>query len=250
MKHLLICPFLLAAGTITAQSNSGRITYRETISLNISEADMPEGMAAFLPKEHKIEKTLFYNNASSLYENTEAGNGSQASDYQEGEVSVHLERKMPEEKVFLDLVSKKMVAQKDLMGRLFLVSDVTKPRKWKLTGRQKRLLDRPCMEAIAVDGPDSVTAWYTTAIPVGAGPQDLSGLPGMILEAWEGSLVHIVATAIDQPDGQVLKEKLKPPTKGKKVTAEAFEALSREKEKELQQQLGGGKGVMIHTITR
>lgn len=237
-------PLALMTTPLWAQDTAGIISYQQIISLDIKDSELPEGMAALFPKEHKIDKVLYFNTGGALYENREEQGSENENEFKQDNMTLRIEHKVPEEITFTDLKNKKVTEQKDLMGRIFLITEDMDSRKWKLTGRQKKLLDLPCMEATYIHDKDTVVAWYTTAIPVSAGPESFSGLPGMILEVQTGANMRIVATAVSAANATTQK-KIAPPRKGKKITGAEFEALAKQKQEEMQQQYGGKGNIMI-----
>ncbi|RYZ34931.1 MAG: GLPGLI family protein, partial [Sphingobacteriales bacterium] len=200
--------------------------------------------AGMIPKEAKESSVLYFQPEATLYETVENEKSNQESGVQSGNVMIQIHQKASQDKYYADLKNKKVVEQKDFMDRLFLIDKTLGAQKWKFTGRQKKILDMACMEAQQVDNTDTITAWYTTAIPVAAGPTSLSGLPGMILEAQVGSSLHIVATKIAPADAASLKL-IKAPTKGKKVTEAAYLQMVKEKTEEMQKQFGGNGNNVI-----
>lgn len=243
MKTIMFASLLLAATPLFAQQTSGTVIYDQIVSMDFNDAELPEGVAAMMPKEHKSEKILYFSPEATLYENSPKSGEGEKENYSQDNIQIHIERNEPDEKTYTDITNKKVVEQKDLMGRMFLVSQNTEAGKWKFTGRQKKILDLPCMEAVSVNESDTVVAWYTPSIPVQAGPSSISGLPGIVLEANIGKMMHLVAKRIDQ-NGDVA-QKIKQPTKGKKISTEEFAKLAREKQEELEKQYGGKGNVHI-----
>lgn len=253
-KTILLLPALLLAGLIHAQVKTGTITYQEVIALDgmLHTGDddaLSASIAALLPKEHKTLKVLYFNEEGSLYENS-ARNTEKDEDISQGNIQMQIRQEMPDDKLFTDMKKKLYIEQKELMGRTFLVTGSMAALKWKFTGRQKLILGHPCQEAVSNSGgkeEDGLTAWYTTDIPVSTGPQMLRGLPGMVLEGTIGKNVTITATEIreEAPAASVLKA----PSKGKKISAEAFKELAAAKREELRKQYGGNGNVIIRTTT-
>lgn len=243
--------FLLTASLFTlplyAQHTSGTISYEEKLTIDLKGQDIPESMRAFVPKEQKSVKVLYFNADQSLYENGKAGKDEGSEEFEQDGMKIRMERSRPDEKIFVDFKSREKLAQRDLMGRMFLVKETVSPEKWKFTNRQKNILGMPCQEAYRMDEKDSVTAWYTTAIPVSGGPKDFAGLPGMILEVNVGDNVSIKATRVDHTED--VAKKIKAPTKGKAVTEAEYNKLSEEKIKELQKEFGGKGNVIIKSTT-
>jgi GLPGLI family protein len=248
MKMTLLIPALFLVTPLFAQQTSGVILYDQVISINIEGQGLPEGIAAMMPKDQKSEKVLYFSPGATLYENSDKKKDDQKQEFKQDNVQIHIERTIPDEKTYTDITNKRVVEQKDLMGRLFLVSGNTESEKWKFTGRQKKILDLPCMEAMSVEDKDTIIAWYTPNIPVQAGPENISGLPGMVLEANIGSTIHLLANRIE-PGNDVTK-KIKEPSKGKKITAEGFAKLQKEKQEEMLKQYGGKGNVIIMKQSR
>jgi GLPGLI family protein len=69
-----------------------------------------------------------------------------------------------------------------------------------------------------------ITAWFTGDIPISGGPEQVYGLPGMILEldADDGTVMAI-ATSVEFKE--VDKELTLPKLKGKKVNNQEFDAV-------------------------
>ncbi|WP_118975220.1 GLPGLI family protein [Taibaiella koreensis] len=244
MKRLFALPLACLCLSAAAQQTSGLIAYEQTISIDVGKSEgIPDALAEMLGKPQKTEKLLHFNTGAALYENKEKGDEDK-EELSEGDMKISISRTMPEEKTYLNLETKALIEEKDLMGRKFLVTGTSNNHQWKTTGRQKKILDRACMEAVAGKGTeDSITVWYTPDIPVSAGPAGLSGLPGMILEASIGKHIHLLATGIEADPGG--GKSIKEPTKGKKITGEEFARLAKEKEEEMKKQYGGGKGQVI-----
>ncbi len=247
MKALFLLATALFATPVLAQHTSGTIHFEEKISIDVKGEDIPENLRAFMPKEQKSQKVLYFNSSQSLYENGKQAKEEESDEFEQGGVKIRMEHNKPDEKIFVAFGSRERVAQRDLMGRLFLVKDTVDTKKWKFTDRQKNILDMPCQEALYVHDADTVSAWYTTSIPVAGGPKDFMGLPGMILELHIGNNMSIKATAIDFAED--VSKKIKQPTKGKTVSDAAFEKMSKEKQEELMKQFGGKGNVIIRSTT-
>ena len=91
----------------------------------------------------------------------------------------------------------------------------------------------------------TITAWYTPQIPVSVGPAGYHGLPGLILEANDGSQTIICSKIVINPkkSNEIIE-----PTKGKKVTQKEFDAILEKKMKEMEERFrphGRGDGESI-----
>ena len=74
-----------------------------------------------------------------------------------------------------------------------------------------------------------VTAWYTPDIPVSHGPAEYWGLPGLILEVNDGSMILLCSKLMLNPEK---KFEVKPPKKGERVTRAEFDAIKKKKQGE------------------
>lgn len=65
----------------------------------------------------------------------------------------------------------------------YLIIDTLPKINWQIFEEQKTILNYVCQKAIGIFRGRSYTAWFTTAIPIPAGPWKLNGLPGIIMGA-------------------------------------------------------------------
>ncbi|MCB0697558.1 MAG: GLPGLI family protein [Chitinophagaceae bacterium] len=245
MRQFILLFTVLLAATAQAQQ-SGTITYEERIELNIElEGEMAQ-FAAMLPKERKHDKLLYFTKSASLYKNGEQPKEDNASMNNNG-MQINFNVTEPDNMLYKDLKEGTTTEQKEFMGREFLINGSMKKYTWKMTGKQKEIAGYPCQEATTIREEDTVTAWFTPAIPISTGPGTLGNLPGMILEAHIGNMLHITTKKIEL--GEVDKSLLSKPKNGKKVTAEKFDEIVAEKTKDMKEQYGdaGGARIMIRS---
>lgn len=119
--------------------------------------------------------------------------------------------------IYTDLTTGLSVTQKKAFEQAFLVKDSTRKITWKITTETRDIAGYTCRRANAIVM-DSiyVVAFYTDEIPVSAGPESFTGLPGMILGV---ALPHDNMTwfATKVTDMLIPANKIVPPTKGKSV---------------------------------
>ncbi|MEP2936773.1 MAG: GLPGLI family protein [Gilvibacter sp.] len=84
-----------------------------------------------------------------------------------------------------------------------------------------------------------VTAWYTPMIPVGHGPGEYAGLPGLILELNVYRTTLLCSKIVMNPNES---EEIKEPSKGKEVTREEYNAIVKEKMDEMREMFRGRGG--------
>lgn len=231
--------------------SAGTATYVETIKLNIQLPPGQEALAAQLPKERKADKILHFTPEVALFmdppadEEGEGGGNWSGSD---GGVQMNIVMSAPENKLFTDLQEGSKVEKRDFMGRIFLIRDKVETLSWKLTGKQKIIMDYPCQQAMAMRDSTPIEAWFAPQIPVSTGPAGYGGLPGLIMELSidEGDRTYSLKSLdMVAPDTELLV----PPKKGKKVSQAEFDKIQAEKMKEMEME-NGGSGTMIKVIRR
>jgi len=242
-SSLLTFAFAFAFTFAFAQENtSGKVVYEEVVKLDIKLEGDASQFAHMLPKERKSNKVLYFHENTSLYEN-KASDEDESMSMNSGHANVMIKMAEPENKVFTDLGNKKQLEQREFMTRTFLIEGEN-TYTWKMTGKQKMILDFPCQEAMVEKDSISYSVWFTPAIPVSAGPAEYNGLPGLILAVESSDEKRsITATSVDfiEPDQDLLKK----PKKGKKVTRDEFEKIVEEKMKEMGAEHGQGEGQMM-----
>ena len=84
-----------------------------------------------------------------------------------------------------------------------------------------------------------VTAWYTPQIPVGNGPGEYAGLPGLILELNFYRTTILCSKIVLNPKESTA---IKAPNKGKEVTREEYNKIVKEKTEEMRENFRGRGG--------
>ena len=145
-----------------------------------------------------------------------------------------------ENETYIDYDEDQRIEKRDFMGRVFLITGEASTLPWRLTDERSEFLGYMSQKATAVHDSTTVEAWFTPEIPVPAGPENYGGLPGLILvlNLNDGETTYVAQELSLAPLDETL---LVPPTKGKKVTREAFETIVEEKMKEMEAE-GKGKG--------
>jgi len=126
--------------------------------------------------------------------------------------------------IYSDFAAKTAVSQKRVFDELFLVKDSTRKIRWKITDETREIAGYTCRRANAIMM-DSiyVVAFYTTDIPLSAGPESFNGLPGMILGvALPHENVTWFATLVK--DMTLAPNTVVPPKKGKPMDGAGFKA--------------------------
>ncbi len=130
--------------------------------------------------------------------------------------------------VHQDYTQHRVTAFRNLYEEPFLIRDSAARRQWRIGSEIRTIAGYQCRKAVTrICDSVYVVAFYTDEIPVSGGPEEMGGLPGMILElavprlftTWTATKVDVVSIKPDE---------LTPPTKkGKSMNHDAFEALIR-----------------------
>jgi len=246
MKKTMLTLLILSFGfSISAQmpGKSGEVSYEETIKLNFNLDRIPAEMRDRMPKERKSKKILYFNESASSYQPSKEI----AEDVIPGEGRGRGMRFMmssPDDKVYFDFEENLQIEQKEFMTRIFLIEGEPEKDSWKLTGKQKMILNYPCMEALQLTEKDTISAWFAPSIPVPGGPANYVNLPGLVLEVNinNGSRTVIAKTVDLKP---IDKELISKPKKGKNVSREEFRTIVEEKTKEMGGEMRGGRMMIM-----
>ena len=274
MKLLMLKTFILSSlitGSMFAQDFSGRATYKThrkssfkldstTIATN---PGIQEQMEAQMRKMFQKTFTLDFTKSESIYkeeQELDAPKGPSSN----GSVMVMSFGGGGTDFLYKNISENRMANKKELMGKVFLIKDNLVTYDWKLTGETKNIGNYTCYKAVyeveeeeiqinMIDGDvkeekvikkRSIVAWYTLEVPISNGPSNYGGLPGLILEVNDGDLTIVCSEIVLNP--KEVKE-IKEPTKGKIVTRKKFEAIAKEKTKEMMDRYRSrdGKGMEI-----
>ncbi len=107
------------------------------------------------------------------------------------------------------------------MGKTYFIEDSLHCPEWKVLNDLKEVAGYVCMNALWHDTlrGHRIEVWFALDLPVPTGPEDLCGLPGLILEAnYNNGAMVMAADRIDfRPVGKELELPAKKP-KGKRVS--------------------------------
>lgn len=271
MKKIFLFAFLISTTLAFAQTddkkpaitNQGEIVYTTTVNMHKQiRGPRADEIKKMVPEFQKLKHVLYFNESEALSHKLKEEQDVNEADLDQGRGGFRM-RMMgggADDRYYTNLDEETITNQVNFMGKDFLVQDDWETKQWKLTGQSKEILGYTCYQAnlvIKVDttaqkeenregrgrgprrrGPKSVEAWFTTEIPVSAGPNNYHQLPGMVLEVNidEGNQV-IKAESVDLKE---LEEgTITEPTKGKKVTQEEFRKIQREKFEEMRKEYGG-----------
>jgi GLPGLI family protein len=247
----------------SAQQKEGKVIYERTAQMTARSMVMNGvDMAAHIPKSRTDKFELTFGNNQSIWKHVEEDNA-QEDMSGGGGMQIRMSMAGANDVVFHDFSNAKKVEQREMFDKKFIVSDSIRKLSWKITGETKIILGHTCQQAIAqrtgmrtqttmengklerreVMDTSNIVAWFTTEIPVSAGPDVQGQLPGLILalDINNGRLVYRALEIQPKADIATIKE----PTKGKKVTADEFTKERDKMMEEMQKNNQGGGRTII-----
>jgi GLPGLI family protein len=162
-----------------------------------------------------------------------------------------------------------LVQSQEFYGKRFLVKDKLQEINWQMRNESKQIGQYLCFKAVASIPTNELTwydfswgklraqaakkdsiaaeaklpevqmttveAWYTPQIPVGHGPAEYWGLPGLILEVSAGNTTMLCSKIVMNPKESM---KIEAPDKGKEITKEEYQKTVLGKMKEMRDNRG------------
>lgn len=196
-------------------------------------SDDQKALNEMVKKSMQKEYELRFNQTESLYKKIETLNKDDGS---QGLEVIGL-GSGTEGGLYKNIKDLTLIENRDLFGKLFLVSDKLEKHDWQLKGESRQIGDYLCYKATYTTDHNkknatTITAWYTPQIPVSNGPASYWGLPGLILEVDNGRLSMICSKITLNPKEDI---KIETPSKGKKIENEEYEKIYTEKVIEMQE---------------
>ncbi|HWR33317.1 MAG TPA: GLPGLI family protein [Chitinophagaceae bacterium] len=262
MKKVLIAGcFLLSAGIMQAQQKLGTVSY-ERVSQVQAHFNI-NGMENMVPQSRKDIFELTFGNNQSLWKAAEQENEDAATISDNGGMQIRMVVAGSNDVLFTNFETGKKTEKKEFLDKNFIIDDSVRSLKWKMTGETKNILNMPCMKATTtristktmmnmdngkmerkeVQDTALIIAWFTTSIPVSAGPAEYQGqLPGLILEMdiSNGKQTYVATGISDKADLAIIKE----PTGKKHYTPDEFKKERDKMMKEMQENNQGGNRVI------
>lgn len=261
----IIAIFLVSALTSLAFGQfSGRAVYQSKTKLPElkSDKEMPDDMARQLQDRLKkqLEKTftLEFTQSESLFKEDQRmeAPGKAPDGLMLNVIGVGGGKR------YHNLQQRQIIFEDEIFGKEFLIADSLRSWDWQLVNESRKIGDYVCYKATATikvtpeqreayekfkkesqstkgrviihEEPKDVevTAWYAPDIPVGHGPEEYWGLPGLILEVSNGRTTMLCSKIVLNPKEKISIEK---PAKGERVSLEKFEQIRRKKIEEIQE---------------
>lgn len=230
-----------------AQTKEGKVVYERTIQMTNARfrGNLPAEIQAQMPKSRTDQFELLFTPEHSLYQFLPNAADEGGGTFSGGGMVIQM-RGGANEITYVDLAKGTRVDQREIMDKSFVVTDTIAKLQWKLSEETKPILNFTARKATAtainqrprmsmengemkqemVSDTVNVVAWYTTDVPVPAGPNYGGQLPGLILEINTNNGQSITKAIEFSP--KVAANKIKEPKDGKKLTAAEF---SKERDK-------------------
>ena len=257
--------------SIAAQMKEGKISYERKINMHRNLPD-PQ-MKSMIPEFRTDKFELIFNEAVSLFRSVvddeapdpfaNAGGG--------GGGGMRMNFRMPTANTYTDLAKQTQYEERAFFEKEFLIIDSLKQYKWKLSEETKTIAKQLCKKAttmisapqirmrVSMGGGGNNTdttantprapketelvVWYAENIPVSFGPDNYSGLPGVIMEIDQDNGAT-VTTAVEVSTKYPKKE-LVAPTKGDKMNRAQFQENMQKLMQDMQRGGGGMGGMRI-----
>jgi GLPGLI family protein len=258
MKKIgLIACFVLSVSLLQAQQNAGTVNY-ERVSKMIARFNI-NGVDNEVPQTRKDNFELIFGNGQSLWKAAEQDNEDGASFTSEGGAHIQMVVAGSNDVMHINFETKKKTEKREFFDKTFIIDDSINKLKWKMTGETKTILNHNCMKALAtrissqmrmtmdngkmerkeIQDTANIVAWFTSDIPVSAGPGEFQGqLPGLILEmdVNNGRQTFLATGISEKADLAIIKE----PTGKKHYTPDEFRKERDKMMKEMEQNNQGG----------
>jgi GLPGLI family protein len=224
MKKLaLILSASMAMQFAEAQITEGKVIYEQKIDMHRRIPEDNAQMRSMIPPFRTTKFSLSFADNQSLYQVIE-----EEQDMSENNNSGMVIRMGGAQAVFYkNFNTSQLVEQRELGGKEYLVEDSIKNLTWKLIDETDKVLGYTVKKATGkTERGNDVEAWFTEELPISAGPEGFSGLPGLILkvDVNKGEFVYTATEFVKS----VNKKDLKAPTKGKKINKTDFAKLQQE----------------------
>jgi len=223
MKNYIVLSLAIACTlSLQAQTKEGTIVYERKIDMHRTITD--ESVKAMIPQYQTGEFTLVFKDSIAAYKAVPKDEAPDPFDGGGGGNRVMIRMGGPGDDgvTFKNFSSGKQLQENTLEDKKYIVADSIKTPAWKLADETKTILNHVCKKAtMTTERGTSIVAWYAEDMPVPAGPDRFSGLPGVVLLAdADNGRMTFTATQI-QPNADA--KELKQPTGGKLITRADFE---------------------------
>lgn len=258
MKKIIVSFSLLIGMAAQAQMKEGKVVYERTMQMR--RPGMSAEVAQVIPQERKDNFELLFGNNQSLWQVIPNPDGDQNT-FSNGGMVIRMANNT--DVTYFDFEKARRVDQREMFDREFLVEDSVQKLSWKLSEETKTILGHTARKATAirigtrtqmtmekgemkreqVADSSSIIAWFTTDIPVPAGPVEFQGqLPGLILELSVNNGRQVYKAVEVSP--KVNLSNIKEPKGGKRLTVAEFNQEREKLMEEMRKNNPGGNRVI------
>ena len=268
--QLVLALFVGLTTVASAQIKEGKISYERKINMHRNIPD-PQ-MKSMIPEFRTDKFELLFNESASLFRSVVDDEAPDPfANAGGGGGGMRMNFRMPTTTTYTDIAKQTQYEERAFFEKEFLIVDSLKQYKWKLSEETKTIAKQLCKKATTMitapqmsmrmsvrmnRGGESnnntdtaaskpmkpketeLVVWYAENIPVSVGPDNYSGLPGVIMEM-DLDNGATVTTAVEVSTKYPKKE-LVQPTKGEKMTRAQFQ----ENMQKLMQDMQKGGGMM------
>ena len=239
-----------------SQQKEGRVVYERIAHLQIRIND-GDNRDENLPQTRTDKFELLFGNSQSLWRASDEETPPEEGPA--GGIQIRMYGGGIDDISFYDLTSGSVIEQREMFDKKYIISDSIKKLGWKLSGEAKTILNHVCQKATAqrigtrtmmnidngkmerkeVGDTSNIVAWYTTDIPVAAGPGEYQNqLPGLILEIDINNGRQVFKAVEISAKTDIAS--IKPPKNGKKVTRNEFQKETQKMMDEMERNNHGG----------
>lgn len=266
MKKIITIAAAVFALAAQAQTKEGKVIYERTVQISNVRfgGNLPPEIQAQMPKSRTDQFELLFTQQHSLYQFLPNAADEGGGTFSSGGMVIQM-RGGSNDVTYIDFEKGTRTDQREIMEKNFVVADTITKLQWKMSEETKPILNFIAHKATAttvnqrprmtmengemkremISDTVKVIAWYTTSVPVSAGPNYTGQLPGLILEL-DVNNGQTVTKAIEFSP-KVAANKIKEPKDGKKLTAAEF---SKEREKlleEMRKNMPAGNMIRMQT---
>jgi GLPGLI family protein len=258
----LIVALTSMSTSVTAQMKEGKISYERKVNMH---RNLPDPQMKSMVPEFRTDKfELIFNESASLFRSVVDDEAPDPfANAGGGGGGMRMNFRMPTTTTYTDIAKQTQYEERAFFEKEFLIVDSLKQYKWKLTEETKTIAKQLCKKATTMinapqmrmrisrggeNNTDStanapikpketeLVVWYAENIPVSVGPDNYSGLPGVIMEMDVDNGANV--TKAVEVSAKYPKKELVAPTKGEKMNRAQFQENMQKLMQDMQK--GGG----------
>jgi GLPGLI family protein len=267
IKSIAIASVVVLTGlTAYAQQTEGKVIYSRTVQMQIRIADNNDGMENMMPRTRTDKFELTFANNQTLWKQGEQEQEDDAFTSAAGPgVQIRMIGAGADDVMYTNLDASRRVEQRELGTKKYIVEDSVRRMNWKLSDETKTILGHVCRKATAqrigmrmvmnmengkmerkeISDTSNIVVWFTTDIPVSAGPGEFQGqLPGLILELDNNNGRMLYKAVEIKPKADIAS--IKEPKGSKKLTPAEFNKERDKMFEEMGRNAGPGRQIRIN----